>query len=144
MNFATLLEERDRDPDFREDPYQRYGGKSLHHRSHGEAFLSVFQHRIEDGLFLVDEPEAALSPQRQLTLLYMMHDRVTRYGTQFVIATHSPILLTYPGAVLLDFDEVPIRPVRIDQTRHYQITKGILDSPERYWAHLTEDAPDEG
>jgi predicted ATPase len=61
VNFATLLEQRERDPDFVEDPYMRYGGKSLHRRSHGEAFLDVFQHRIRDGLFLLDEPEAALS-----------------------------------------------------------------------------------
>src|SRR5277367_839122 len=76
VNFASLLEERERDPDFLPDPYMRYGGKSLHHRSHGEAFLDVFQHRIHDGLFLVDEPEAALSPQRQLALMYLLRDRV--------------------------------------------------------------------
>jgi predicted ATPase len=133
VNFATLLDERKRDPDFLGDPYMRYGGKSLHLRSHGEAFLEVFQHRIEDGLFLLDEPEAALSPQRQLTLLYLLRDRVERGRAQFIIATHSPILLTFPGAVIVDFDGGELRPIALEETRHYQITRGILERPERYW-----------
>jgi predicted ATPase len=133
VNFATLLEERERDPDFLGDPYMRYGGKSLHHRSHGEAFLNVFQHRIRDGLFLVDEPEAALSPQRQLTLLYLLRDHVERGQTQFIIATHAPILMTFPGAVIIDFDDGALRQVALQDTKHYQITRGILERPERYW-----------
>jgi predicted ATPase len=133
VNFATLLEQRERDPDFIGDPYMRYGGRSLHHRSHGEAFLDVFQHRIRDGLFLVDEPEAALSPQRQLALLYLLRDHVKRGQTQFIIATHSPILLTFPGAVIVDFDDGALRQVALQDTKHYQITRGILESPERYW-----------
>lgn len=133
VNFATLLEERRRDPDFLGDPYMRYGGQSLHRRSHGEAFLAVFQHRIRDGLFLIDEPEAALSPQRQLTLLYLLRDRVERGNAQFIIATHSPILLTFPGAVIVDFDDGALRPIALHETKHYQITRGILESPERYW-----------
>ncbi|MDI1452134.1 AAA family ATPase [Polyangium sp. 6x1] len=133
VNFATLLEERKRDPDFLGDPYMRYGGKSLHRRSHGEAFLEVFQHRIHDGLFLIDEPEAALSPQRQLTLLYLLRDRVERGRAQFIIATHSPILLTFPGAVIVDFDDPTLPRVALQETKHYQITRGILESPERYW-----------
>ena len=138
VNFATILEQRDRDPDFiqsgmKADPYMRYGGKSLHRRSHGEAFLDVFQHRIRDGLFLIDEPEAALSPQRQLTLLYLLRDRIERGRAQFIIATHSPILLTFPGAVIVDFDNGALRPVALHNTKHYQITRGILERPERYW-----------
>jgi predicted ATPase len=138
VNFATLLEERDRDPDFISfsgpaDPYERYGGETLHRRSHGEAFLKVFQHRIHDGLFLIDEPEAALSPQRQLTLLYLLEERVKRGTAQFIIATHSPILLTFPAAVILDFDDSALRRVALEDTKHYQITRGILESPERYW-----------
>lgn len=133
VNFATLLEERKRDPDFLGDPYMRYGGKTLHRRSHGEAFLDVFQHRIKDGLFLVDEPEAALSPQRQLTLLYLLRDHIERGRAQFIIATHSPILLTFPGAIIVDFDDSALRHVALQDTKHYQITRGILESPERYW-----------
>lgn len=133
VNFATLLDERKDDPDFWGDPYKYYGGKSLHHRSHGEAFLDVFQHRIHEGLFIIDEPEAALSPQRQLTLMYLLQDRVQRGEAQFIIATHSPILLTFPGSVILDFDDRLLPPITLQQTRHYQITRGILERPERYW-----------
>ena len=138
VNFATLLEERKRDPDFitfsgPADPYRRDGGKTLHHRSHGEAFLNLFQHRIQDGLFLIDEPEAALSPQRQLTFLYLLRDHVERGQTQFIIATHSPVLMTFPGAVIIDFDDGALRQVALQDTKHYQITRGILERPERYW-----------
>src|SRR5262249_31124014 len=118
VNFATLLEQRRDDPDFPGDPDMRYGGQSLHHRSHGEAFLEVFQHRIRAGLFLVDEPEAALSPQRQLALLYLLRDRVERGRTQFVIATHSPILLTFPGAVIVGFDDGTLRRIALEDTKH--------------------------
>jgi predicted ATPase len=140
VNFASLLEQRARDPDFLGDPYQRYGGKSLHHRSHGEAFLDVFQHRVHDGLFLIDEPEAALSPQRQLTLLYLLQDRIDTGRTQFVIATHSPILLTLPGAAIVDFDDPALPRIGLRETKHYQITRGILEAPEQY---LKRDVPPE-
>lgn len=139
VNFATLLEQRKRDPDFLGDPFARYGGKSLHLRSHGEAFLDVFKHRVGDGLFLVDEPEAALSPQRQLALLYLMRERVERGRTQFIIATHSPILLTFPGAVIVGFDAGTLQPVALHDTTHYQITRGILECPERYWKRSEDE-----
>jgi len=135
VNFASLLEERRRDPYFISsgDPYMHYGGKSLHLRSHGEAFLAVFQTRIQDGLFLIDEPEAALSPERQLALLYLLRDRVERGAAQFIIATHSPILMTFPGAVIVSFDDSALRPIALESTTHYQITRGILERPDRYW-----------
>ena len=91
------------------------------------------QHRRRDGLFLIDEPEAALSPQRQLTLLYLLRDRIERGRAQFIIATHSPILMTFPGAVIVNFDDGALRPIALHNTTHYQITRGILESPERYW-----------
>jgi predicted ATPase len=138
VNFATLLEQRKEDPDFLGDPYARYGGQSLHRRSHGEAFLDVFQHRIHDGLFLVDEPEAALSPQRQLALLYLLRDRIQRGRTQFIVATHSPILLTYPGGAIVNFDDPALPRVRLEDTKHYAITRDILENPERYWRRLDE------
>jgi predicted ATPase len=141
-HFATLLEDRKADPDFRADPYARYGGRSLHTRSHGEAFLSVLSSWMAPGLIVMDEPEAALSPQRQLSLLAQMVRLVRDGGTQFVIATHSPILMTYPGAALLSFDGDALAPTRLEDTSHFQITKGILDNPGRYWKHLlTEDEP---
>lgn len=133
VNFATLLEEREKDPDFDRDPYMHYGGRTLHKRSHGEAFLEVFQNRVHQGLFLVDEPEAALSPQRQLALLYLMQERVERGRAQFLIATHSPIMMTFPGAVIVSFDDAELRRVTLEETKHYQITRSILENPGRYW-----------
>ncbi len=141
-HFATLLEERKADPYFTGDPYARYGGRSLHTRSHGEAFLSVLSSWMSPGFIVMDEPESALSPQRQLSLLAQMVRLVRDGGAQFVIATHSPILMTYPGAALLSFDGGIVGPTRLEDTSHFQITKGILDSPGRYWKHLlNEDKP---
>lgn len=142
VRFADLLEARRADPDFDGDPYKLYGGKSLHERSHGEAFLNVLTHRMDAGLILLDEPETALSPQRQLALLALM-DRLVRQGkAQFIVATHAPILLTFPGASLLSFDHVPPRRVALTDTSHYRITRGILEHPGRWWRAL-DIGPDE-
>jgi predicted ATPase len=84
----------------------------------------------------MDEPESALSPQKQLTLLTLIYDMVEDRDTQFVIATHSPILMTFPGATILSLDGGDIHEITLEETQHYQITKGILESPERYWRHL--------
>ena len=119
-------------------PYARYGGRSLHTRSHGEAFLSILQNRIRSGLLLFDEPESALSPQRQLALLAHMSPLVAAGKSQFIIATHSPILLTFPGAQILSFDGDLLRPASLEDTSHFQITKGILQNPSLYWKHLQE------
>jgi len=138
-HFASLLEQRSEDPDFDGDPYARYGGRSLHTRSHGEAFLAVFESWMSPGIILMDEPESALSPQRQLTLLVRMARLVRKGFVQFIIATHSPILLTFPGATIMSFVDSGICAVGLEETTHYQITKGILDAPERYWRHLLDD-----
>jgi predicted ATPase len=138
-HFASLLEARRRDPDFMisgRDPYERFGGRSLHTRSHGEAFLEMFATWLHPGFLLMDEPESALSPQRQLTLLLRMKQLVENGKVQLVIATHSPIILTFPGAQILSLDSGRIEPVRIEETSHFQITKGLLDAPDRYWHHL--------
>ena len=137
-HFASLLDQRRFDPDFRGDPYQRYGGKSLHTMSHGEAFLSIMTSRFSEGLFLLDEPESALSPQRQLSLLTIMYDLARRRKTQFIVATHSPILLTFPDARIISFDEDRLTPIALQETRHFQITSGILNNPELYWKHLRQ------
>lgn len=139
-HFASLLDERKVDPDFWGDPYARYGGRSLHTRSHGEAFLAILQNRIRSGLLLFDEPESALSPQRQLALLAQMSTLVGTGRSQFIIATHSPILLTFPGAQILAFDDNAIQQVSLEETSHFQITKGILQNPAVYWKHLQERA----
>ncbi len=142
-HFASLLEHRDDDPHFlmsngqRADPYTRYGGRSLHKMSHGEAFLSIMNNRFEEGLFLMDEPESALSPQRQLTLLALMHRLVSNGHSQFVAATHSPILLTYPGATIVSFDNGTLKRTTLEETSHYQISRNILNNPAMYWRHLT-------
>lgn len=137
-HFSSLLDERLADPDFWGNPYARYGGKSLHEQSHGEAFLSVMQNRFEQGIFLLDEPEAALSPQRQLALLSLMHDLVREGSSQFIIATHSPILMTYPDAQIVSFDGSDLQNISLEETTHYQITKRILSDPASYWRYLAE------
>jgi predicted ATPase len=144
-HLASLLDQRKADPDFWGDPYARYGGRSLHTRSHGEAFLAIMQNRIRSGLLLLDEPESALSPQRQLALLAQMSMLVAAGKSQFIIATHSPVLLTFPGAQILSFDGDALHPISLEDTSHFQITKGILQNPAVYWKHLqeTEAAKDE-
>jgi len=137
VKLADLLEERERDPDFLGNPYFSYGGRSLHERSHGEAFLALFEHRLQPGGMLVmDEPEAALSPQRQLSLLALLHAFLESGNTQVFIATHSPILMTFPDATLLEIAATGIHRIRLEETSHYQITRDILEHPERYWKHL--------
>lgn len=139
-HFASLLEQRNEDPAFDHDPLMRYGGRSLHGMSHGEAFLSVMQNRFDEGLFLMDEPESALSPQRQLTLLALMHRLAATGKSQFFVATHSPILLTFPGATIISFDHGRLEPIALEETTHFQITRDILNNPDMYWRHLA--APD--
>lgn len=138
-HFASLLEQRRDDPDFPGDPFARYGGRSLHTRSHGEAFLEMFAAWLEPGILLMDEPEAALSPQRQLALLAKMGELVRTSTVQFILATHSPVIMTFPGACLLSFDGGRIAPIALEDTSHYRITKDLLDAPERYWRHLLAD-----
>jgi len=135
-HFSAVLDDRAGDPDFTDNPYKLYGGQSLFARSHGEAFLAVLQNRIRAGLFLLDEPESALSPQRQLALLALVHDLACGGKAQFIVATHSPILLTYPEGEIISFDGDRLSPVELKQTSHYQITRGILEDPERYWRGL--------
>lgn len=116
-----------------------YGGRSLHHRSHGEAFLTLVQNRFgENGLYILDEPEAALSPTRLLTLLMEIH-RLVQQNAQFIIATHSPILMAYPGAQILELSETGIRTVDYRDTEHYLVTRRFLQDPERMLATLLAD-----
>ena len=137
FNFATYLEDVG-------STFRAYGGESLHRQSHGEAFLSLFQHRFEDGIYLLDEPEAALSPQRQLAFLRVLYELSSQKIAQFIIATHSPILLTFPGATVLSIEEGAIRPVSYRDTEHFQLTRDFLNAPERFHRHLfAADEPDE-
>ena len=103
-----------------------YGIKPLHEQSHGEAFLSLMVERLTgNGLYLMDEPEAALSPQRQLTFLAALHELVQK-GGQFVIATHSPIIMAYPDAQILHFTPTGIVPIAYQDTEHYKVTRAFL------------------
>ncbi|SKB95196.1 AAA family ATPase [Dyadobacter psychrophilus] len=128
FNFATYVDSNDLS--------DAYGGKSLHAQSHGEAFLSLFLNRFNRGIYLLDEPEAALSPQRQLAFMSIINSLENAGNAQFIIATHSPILLTYPGAVIFDFDKSPVRQIKYTETNHYQLTKSLLDDPELYFRNL--------
>jgi predicted ATPase len=129
FNFATYLEEVG-------SPFLAYGGKSFHEQSHGEGFLALFENRMEDGVYLLDEPEAALSPGRQLTFLSILHQLASMKVAQFIVATHSPILLTLPGATVLSIDQGQLRPVSYRDTEHFQLTRDFLNAPERFHRYL--------
>jgi len=112
-------------------PYRAYGGKSLHRQSHGESCLAVLTNRLQGGgVYFFDEPEAALSPQRQLSVLTLMH-RLVHHESQLIIATHSPILLAYPNARIYQFAEDGITEIKYTETEHYQVTKDFLNRHER-------------
>ncbi|HVT11071.1 MAG TPA: AAA family ATPase [Fimbriimonadaceae bacterium] len=115
---------------------QSYGG-SLHEKSHGEAFLNLIKHRFGfDSLFILDEPEAALSPARQLAALLRIHELATVQNCQFIIATHSPILMAYPDSKMYFLDADGIREATWKETEHYTLTKSFLDRPEAFLHHL--------
>jgi predicted ATPase len=106
-----------------------YGGRSLHEQSHGESFLALMLHRFGgNGLYLLDEPEAALSPSRQLAVLRRIHDLVLA-NSQFIIATHSPILMAYPSAKILLLSENGFSEVRYEDTERFIVTKEFLNNP---------------
>jgi predicted ATPase len=108
-----------------------YGGRALHEQSHGEAFLTLFMQRFKDkGFFILDEPEAALSPQRQLAMLSRLHDLVEK-GSQFIIATHSPILMAYPNAIIYECGEDGVHPVVYEDTEHYRVMHDFIANPKR-------------
>jgi predicted ATPase len=133
-HFATHVDETDM------NGYKYYGGRSLHEQSHGESFLSLFLNRFKgNAIYLLDEPEAALSPQRQLAFLRIIHDLTVNGDCQFIIATHSPILLGYPDATILSFDDGGIEEVEYEMTDHYKITRYFLENRERFLKDILED-----
>lgn len=114
---------------------ERYGD-GLDARSHGEAFLALFQARfVPDGLYLLDEPEAPLSPLRQVGLLALLKEMVAR-NAQFIIATHSPILMAFPGATILNFDQSPPQPVDWQELEHVSVTRAFLNDPGAFLRHV--------
>ncbi len=111
-------------------------GEGLDAQSHGESYLKLFQARfVPDGLYLMDEPEAPLSPTRQLTLLTTLKN-LTEQNAQFIIATHSPILLAYPGATIYSFDDGQIRATEYESLEHVTVTRDFLNNPEAFLQHL--------
>ncbi|MEO6445525.1 MAG: AAA family ATPase [Gemmatimonadaceae bacterium] len=115
---------------------ERRYGIDLDTHSHGQSFLQLFQSRfVPRGLYLLDEPEAPLSPQSQLALLAMLREMAGE-SSQFLIATHSPILLAFPGATIYSFDETPVRSVSYESLEHVSLTRDFLANPERFLRHL--------
>jgi predicted ATPase len=138
-NVATNIDELDGAPSFGPALIGSYGGVSLHKQSHGESFLALVQNRFGgNGLYLLDEPEAALSPSRLMTLMALMHELVKK-DSQFIIATHSPILMAYPGAQVIELTEDGIKTVPYRETEHYTLTKEFLNNPERMLKYLFEE-----
>lgn len=138
-NVATEIERLDKEPGGGPPIIGAYGGRSLHEQSHGESFFALFQNRFQDhGLYLMDEPEAALSPARQLQFLVLLHDYVRR-GGQFVIATHSPIIMAYPDARIYVLGRDGIRAVPYAETEHFLVTRRFLGNPQRSLAELLDD-----
>jgi len=143
FGFSDLLDRRRDDPDFLGNPYAQYGGRSLHKRSHGEAFLAILENRVRQGLFLFDEPESALSPKRQLAFLRWLTRRVSEGRCQFIIATHSPVLLTLPGAVIRTFDDPALPVVRLEDTEHWSVIRGVVRDGPRFWNETDADGDDD-
>jgi predicted ATPase len=119
-DFAHLLESREKDPDFLGDPYARYGGKTLRARSHGEGVRQLLQSHDRPGLYFFDEPEAALSPAAQVDFVKLINARVATDSFQFVIATHSPIIMSIDGAQILNIEGGVIGPTRKENTAHWK------------------------
>jgi predicted ATPase len=131
FNVATEIEALDSEPAAGPPIIESYGGKSLHEQSHGESFFALFMNRLRgNGLYFFDEPEAALSPTRQLSFLSRLHDLV-KGGSQFLIATHSPILLAYPDAAIHVLDGGPPQRIEYRDTEHYGVTRTFLNDTER-------------
>lgn len=138
-NVASEIDRLDDEFSFGGPAIDSYGGVSLHAQSHGESFMALITHRFGgDGLYILDEPEAALSPSRQMALLAQIH-RLVKARSQFLIATHSPILMAYPGAVLYVLDEQGIGRREYRQTDHYLITRAFLEKPQKMLDILFED-----
>ena len=118
-NVASNIDKLDREGGFGPPIIDSYGGKSLHRQSHGESFMSLLIHRFSGhGIYILDEPEAALSPTRQLSMLSRIHQLVEE-GAQFIIATHSPIIMSYPDAVIYNVDD-NLQAIAYEDTEHYQ------------------------
>jgi len=110
-----------------------FGGKSLLTQSHGQSIMSFFKARYKiKGLYLLDEPETALSPRSQVELLRLLQEMSAVGHAQFIIATHSPILLACPGSMIYSFDHTPVKAIQYEETEHYQVYKNFMEDPTKY------------
>jgi len=137
-NVATNIEEMDAIPAASKKIIDSYGGKSLHDQSHGEAFLSLFLNRFKGGgLYILDEPESALSVDRQLTFLPRMHD-LLKSGSQFIISTHSPVILSYPHSIIYQISGGGLKRVKYEETEQYKSMKLFINNYSRILKELLE------
>ncbi len=135
-NVASNIEEMDKEPSSGARVIDSYGGVSLHEQSHGEAFFAAFTERFQgNGLYILDEPEAALSPLRQLSMLARINELVQQ-GSQFIIATHSPIIMAYPDAKIIQLTEEGLTEVSLEETSHYSIMEQFFSDRKRLLHHL--------
>ena len=138
-NVASYINEIDSIPAAGPPIILSYGGESLHNQSHGESFMALVLNRFGgQGLYILDEPEAALSPARQMALIAAIHELVGR-ESQFIIATHSPILMAYPGADIRVLDERGIISTPYTETEHYTLTRHFLENPGRMLGYLLNE-----
>jgi predicted ATPase len=131
-NLATTIDILDRDPCSGGKIIESYGNISLHEQSHGESFFAVFMNRLRgNGVYILDEPEAALSPSRQMSMLSRMHELVNQQS-QFIIATHSPIIMAYPDAYIYEItNNGTVNKVNYKETEHYRVMKQFLNNTDR-------------
>ena len=138
-NVASNIDQMDRLPAPGPRIIDSYGGVSLHKQSHGESFMALVANRFGgNGLYILDEPEAALSPSRILELMCHIHE-LEKKNSQFIISTHSPILMAYPGAEILYLTQDGIQSVSYKETEHYLVTKQFLNNPEQMCKYLVAD-----
>lgn len=135
-NVASYIDELDREPAYSPSIIGTFGGKSLHEQSHGEAFFSTFVEKFKaNGLYILDEPESALSPIKQLSMLARIHELVQE-DCQFIISTHSPILMAYPQAKILELTDQGLQPSLLEDTEHYQMMEQFFTDRDRLLHHL--------
>lgn len=129
----NIIDEMIENANYQVHHMRRHYGQELQMFSHGEAYLKIMQEKINSrGIYLLDEPEAALSPSKQLMLIYFIKEHLENYNSQFIIATHSPMLMAYPGANIYEISEERMIQTNLEDTEHYSITKGFLNNPEAY------------
>lgn len=139
FNLATEIERLDEEDPVLPKIIDSYGGKSLHEQSHGESFWALFMHRLRgNGFYILDEPEAAMSPTRQMAMLCKMHELIG-LGSQFIIATHSPILIAYPGSIVYEFSQKGIASKSYKETELYRSYADFIQDSDRHIRYLLQN-----